>query len=97
MHWSSVGRADAPDEDVLSWADKHGYELITQDPDYGLLLVKAGARTPSVIQIRAQGTMPSDIGLAVLNAVAAAHDHLERGAMVTIEPGRMRVRVLPMG
>lgn len=96
VHWSTIGRADAPDEELLSWADEQGYVLMTQDLDFGLLLVRAGARTPSVIQIRAQGTMPPDIGQAVLNAVAAAQDHLERGAMVTIEPGRMRVRVLPL-
>lgn len=97
VHWSSVGRADAPDEDLLSWADERGFVLITQDLDFGLLLVRAGSNRPSVIQIRAQGTMPSDIGPAVLNAIAAAHQHLESGAMVTIEPGRMRVRVLPLG
>jgi predicted nuclease of predicted toxin-antitoxin system len=97
VHCSSVGLADAPDEDLLSWADEHGFVLITQDLDFGLLPVGAGANRPSVIQIRAQGTMPSDIGQAVLNAIAAAHQHLESGAMVTIEPGRMRVRVLPLG
>ena len=97
VHWSSVGCADAPDEDLLSWADKRGFVLITQDLDFGLLLVREGAHRPSVIQIRAQGTLPSDIGLAVLNAIAAAQQHLQSGAMVTIEPSRMRVRVLPLG
>ena len=41
--------------------------------------------------------MPSDIGLAVLNAIAAVQQHLQSGAMVTIEPSRMRFRVLPLG
>ena len=58
MHWSSVGRADAPDEDLLSWADERGFVLITQDLDFGPLLVRAGSNRPSVIQIRAQGNYP---------------------------------------
>lgn len=69
--------------------------LVTQDLDFGLLLAQSGDHGPSVIQIRAQGTLLSDIGQVLIAAISEAQKHLEQGALVTIELGRMRVRVLP--
>jgi len=52
---------------------------------------------PSVIQLRSQEVLPSAIGETVLRAIRAAEPHLEKGAIVTVDPVRQRVRLLPIG
>lgn len=68
VHWSQVGAIDAPDEQLMAWAAGEGRTLLTQDLDFGLLLRRSGGSQPSVVQIRAQGTLPTDIGPAVVSA-----------------------------
>jgi hypothetical protein len=40
--------------------------------------------------------LPSAIGETVVRAIAAARVHLEAGALVTIDPARQRIRLLPI-
>ena len=37
-HWRDVGKVDAPDTEVMSWAREHGYVVFTHDMDFGTLL-----------------------------------------------------------
>jgi predicted nuclease of predicted toxin-antitoxin system len=77
----------------------HGIEAIhvfTHDLDFGTLLAARKTRGPSVIQIRTQDVLPSAIGDIVLRAIGAGHDHLEAGAIVTVDPARNRIRLLPI-
>ena len=49
------------------------------------------------MQIRADNLDPNVIGLYVLRALVEVMDELERGALVSIAPGRpTRIRVLPL-
>jgi len=80
----------------MTYAREHGFVVFTHDLDFGDLLAATQARGPSVIQVRAQDPVPEVVGELV---VAAIHEHrtlLERGALVTIEPDKLRARVLPI-
>jgi predicted nuclease of predicted toxin-antitoxin system len=70
--------------------------LITADLDFGLLLARSGTSKPSLVQIRAKGTLPGDIADALADALDASGAYLAQGALVTVEPERHRVRVLPI-
>jgi predicted nuclease of predicted toxin-antitoxin system len=96
-HWSQVGQGDDPDESLLVWAHTHGAVLITADLDFGLLLARSGQRSPSLVQIRSKGTLPEDIAESLVEALRTAEPHLSQGALVTVEPERHRVRILPIG
>lgn len=50
VHWSSVGPQDAPDEDIVDWARAEDRTILTNDLDFGTLLVSTGASKPSVVQ-----------------------------------------------
>ena len=50
---------------------------------------------PSVVQIRAVNTSPEAIGAAVIKALVLTADELLSGAVLTVEPARSRLRVLP--
>lgn len=96
QHWSRVGRPDAPDIDILDFAREGQWVIITQDLDFGSLLALRGDDLPSVIQVRAHATLPSDIGRQVVDAIEATASYLEAGALVTLTPSEFRVTALPI-
>ena len=61
-----------------------------------MLLAVLRTSSPSVIQVRSQDVLPSAIGDIVLRAIHAAQSHLEAGALVTVDPFRHRIRLLPI-
>lgn len=94
-HWSSVGDVRASDSAIMEWARTQGYIVFTHDLDYGALLYATGASAPSVIQIRAEDTRPEFIGEIVVSGIAQAERELLNGALVTIDPRKMRITSLP--
>ncbi len=97
VHWTAIGRCDAPDSEILSYAAAKGLVVFTHDLDFGALLARSNALRPSVLQIRCQDVLPAAIGEIVLRAIELATSHLETGALVTVEQGRSRIRILPIG
>jgi len=80
----------------MAFAADNGYVVFTHDLDFGMLLAAQKANGPSVIQVRSQDVLPSAIGEAVLRAIRAAQPHLEKGALVTVDAIRQRMRLLPL-
>jgi len=95
-HWSTVGAPNTPDEDVLRWAAANGFVLLTHDLDFGAVLAFSEAVTPSVIQIRSDDLRPEVLARRVAATVGQLAQTLAAGALVTIEPARERVRILPL-
>ncbi|MFL9828890.1 DUF5615 family PIN-like protein [Rhodoplanes sp. SY1] len=95
-HWSEVGPGNAPDEDVLQWAAEHDHVLITSDLDFGAMLAGSGRRGPSVVQIRSDLLTPAAIGGMLLAALRKAEPELSRGALLSVDPARARMRLLPL-
>ena len=95
-HWSDIGDPKATDALIMSVAAEQGAVELTNDLDFGSILAAAGSSGPSVIQIRAADLRPSSLGEVVLLAIERVGDELARGALVTVEPGRTRLRVLPL-
>ncbi|WP_245430849.1 DUF5615 family PIN-like protein [Rhodoplanes roseus] len=96
QHWSEIGPGDAPDETVLQWASENDHVLVTSDLDFGAMLAGSGRRRPSVVQIRSDLLTPVAIGTMVLAALQKAEPDLDRGALLSIDPGRARMRLLPL-
>ena len=70
--------------------------MITHHLDFTTLLALSGALDPSVIQLRGQGTMPSDIGTLILSVLERFAAQLATGAVVSVDTVRFRVRLLPI-
>jgi len=82
---------DPGDEDLLRRADSDRRVLVTLDKDFGELAVVRGQPHTGIIRLveipaRRQGP-------ACAAALERYGDVLARGAIVTVEPGRVRVRV----
>jgi predicted nuclease of predicted toxin-antitoxin system len=95
-HWSDIGDPRAPDEEIMQWAQTNGHIVFTHDLDFSAMLAASNAAGPSVIQIRAQNTMPAAIGTTVIAGLRQFGELLARGALIVIDPRRSRVRVLPL-
>ena len=95
LHWGSIGDISAPDAVIMEWARERGFTVFTHDLDYGTLLFVTKASSPSVIQLRAEDVRPSRMAAVVLAAIEASTQDLLQGALVTIDPRKKRVRLLP--
>ena len=96
VHWSTIGESSAPDSQILEYAARECLVVFTHDLDFGMLLATRKSRTPSVLQVRTQDVLPSAIGATILRAIAASRSYLETGAIVTVDPARNRIRLLPI-
>jgi predicted nuclease of predicted toxin-antitoxin system len=95
-HWSSLGPANAPDSEIMRYASTHDYVVLTHDLDFSAILAATHGEKPSVVQIRAEDVSPEVIGANVITALRQMTDELEQGALVTVDPNRTRLRVLPL-
>jgi predicted nuclease of predicted toxin-antitoxin system len=81
---------------VLEWARDNGYVVFTNDLDFGAILAATRAAAPSVIQVRAQDMTPEHLSDLVVRALRQHEAILGRGALITIDEGRLRSRILPL-
>ena len=94
-HWSDIGAGNASDAEIMSYARMHGFCVLTHDLDFATILALTNWDKPSVIQIRAGDTSPEAIGDVTLRALVQFASEIEAGAVLTIDPVRARVRILP--
>lgn len=95
-HWSTLGANNAPDTEIMAYASANGYVVLTHDLDFSAILAATHGEKPSVVQIRADDVSPDVIGLQVITALRQMTSELEDGALLTIDPNRTRMRLLPL-
>ncbi len=96
VHWSSIGKSDAPDEQIMQFARENAYAVFTHDLDFGSLLALTQATSPSVLQVRTQDVLPQSIGKVVIPLLKKYRTQIEEGALLVFDETRARVRVLPL-
>jgi predicted nuclease of predicted toxin-antitoxin system len=96
LHWSEVGAPTTSDREIMAWARDNDYIVFTHDLDFSALLAATQGAGPSVIQVRTQNILPEAIGDLVIISLKRFQNELEKGAIITIDPSRARVRILPL-
>ena len=96
VHWSSVGKPNAPDEEIMNYARENDYAVFTHDLDFGTMLALTQATSPSVLQVRAQDILPKNIGNIVIKILQKYKDEIEQGALIVFDKAKERVRILPL-
>ena len=94
-HWSSVGPATATDFEIAEYAKQNGLVVMTHDLDFSAILAATRAKEPSVLQIRSGDVSPDAIGFLLTKALEQLEHDLSTGALVTIDPIRTRIKILP--
>ena len=96
LHWSSVGTPTASDIEITAFARLNDYVPLTHDLDFGAILAATGGQRPSVVQIRADNLRPEVLAGPVVLALRQMTTELAAGALITVNPGRTRLRLLPL-
>lgn len=96
IHWSLVGKINAPDTEIMTFAMANDYVVLTHDLDFSAILAATQGEKPSVVQIRADDVSPDAIGLQIVAALRQMASELAAGALLTIDPSRTRLNLLPL-
>lgn len=96
VHWSELGHAATPDPAIMDFAAANDLTILTNDLDFGIALAAGRRDGPSVVQIRGNDLRPESIGKQVCQALTQMRAELETGAIVTIDPTKTRLRILPL-
>lgn len=96
IHWQTIGDPRAEDTETMEYARANDYIVFTHDLDFGALLALTQAESPSVVQVRAQNILPPHLANTVAAVLRANEETLKQGALIVIDEGRARVRILPL-
>jgi predicted nuclease of predicted toxin-antitoxin system len=96
VHWSSVGDPRAADSVLVAWARDYRAVIFTHDLDFSAILAATTASGPSVVQVRTQDVRPAAIGKLIVAVLGEHEEALQRGALLSVDQERARVRLLPL-
>jgi|SRR5208337_384453 len=84
-------RPSASDVEVLALAFSEGRVLLTEDTDFGDLIVRFGLQTHGVIRLDLRSLSRTARVQRTLHALMQLGEGV-RGAIISIEPSRIRIR-----
>jgi predicted nuclease of predicted toxin-antitoxin system len=84
------------DDKILRKARDEGRVLLTHDLDFGDLMAASSAELPSVIIFRLRNMHPNQVNRYLEELVTEYQDALEKGAIISVVEGRIRLRNLPI-
>ena len=96
VHWTVIGSPDAPDSEIMAYAKAYDFTVLTNDLDFGYILAITRDKKPSVIQLRTGALGHNRIGAVVLSAIKLLSADIDKGALITIDPRKTRVTLLPL-
>jgi predicted nuclease of predicted toxin-antitoxin system len=95
-HVGELGMERVTDDAILAAARQRDAVIVTLDADFHQALAVANSMSPSVVRIRIEGLKGDQIAAILSQVVSRAGVELAAGAVVSVTPGRMRVRTLPI-
>lgn len=97
VHVRDFGLAAAEDQFIFDRAAQEDRVILSADTDFGTLLARRHASKPSVVLFRGATPRRATNQTALLLAnLPSFEEDLRDGAIVVIEPGRLRIRTLPI-
>lgn len=93
-----VGLSRVTDEVVMDFARRERRVLVSADSDFGAILARTKAATPSFVLIRRMAHQrPPEQAAMILANLPAIADDLAAGAIVVLGDRTLRIRRLPLG
>jgi predicted nuclease of predicted toxin-antitoxin system len=98
VHVRDYNMQRAEDAAIFERAREEARIVVSADTDFGILLALRQVVRPSVVLFRGPTSRaPDRIAARLIAELSEATSSLENGCILTIEPGRCRVRMLPIG
>lgn len=95
-HTRERGLARATDVALLQVATAEGAIIVTFDSDFARLLALSGGDAPSIVHVRVGPEHLPQVSGLVVAAIEETSARLTEGAVVVVEPERVRWRPLPI-
>lgn len=96
LRWPDVGAPDAADIEIMEYARNHDYIVLTCDLDFSTILSVTHELKPSVAQIRASVLHAERAVDLIVSALVRYKDDLKKGAILSIDLKKARLRLLPL-
>ena len=96
VHWFRIGASEATDNEIVAYAHKNDYTIVTCDLDFSTIMSIGHGLKPSVVQIRLQGFQSDLAADLIFFAIQHYKNELEAGAVMTIDTRKARLRLLPL-
>lgn len=96
IHVGEIGMAEAEDAEIIQRAREEKRIVVTLDADFHTLLALGQATSPSIIRIRIERLRAQALTNLLLRIISRCEKELQQGAAVTVEPSRIRIRLLPL-
>jgi predicted nuclease of predicted toxin-antitoxin system len=88
--------ANASDGEIVERAAQEHRVILTQDLDFSSIIALSGRQTPSLLSLRLNSSKVEIVNAVLQRVLPVLESDLERGAIVTIEDQRIRLRRLPL-
>lgn len=86
----------AKDSEIVTLARMEDWVIPTQDLDFSALVAKSGETRPSVISLRLVNASPTRVTQLLLTILPSLQKELAQGAIISVDEGGIRVRMLPV-
>jgi len=96
IRWSDIGACDAEDIEIMNFARENDFIVLTCDLDFSAILSSTNDLKPSIIQIRASLLHAERAAELIKYAINKNKNDLEKGAVLSIDLKRARLRLLPL-
>jgi len=96
VHLQIQGLHRLKDIEILEKARKEGSIILTHDLDFGDLLTASNFGLPSVVIFRLRNMRPDNVNKYLEKIITEYAELLQKGAIITVSEGRLRVRNLPL-
>ena len=88
--WSGDWPEDPGDEEILAKANNDGRILVTLDKDFGEIAIVKGKPHSGILRL--VNLSANNQGIVCLRVIEQYGQVLQSGAIITVEPGRIRIR-----
>ena len=90
VDWAGDWPKDPGDEEILAYAQREGRVLVTLDKDFGEMAIVRKTKHSGIVRL--VNLSAKQQGLICLSVIDRYGNELQAGAIVTAEPGRLRIR-----
>jgi predicted nuclease of predicted toxin-antitoxin system len=95
-HLRDEGLQRLPDEEIFTKAKREDRIILTFDLGFGDIAAAAGSLLPSIIIFRLQDQRPLNVNRRLEIVLRDAAADLNKGAIISVEETRYRIRHLPI-
>jgi len=96
VHWLKVGVPNAEDTEIMEYANKNNYIIMTFDLDFNTILSITHNLKPSIVQLRTQRINVEQDSEWIISAIKQNAEELNKGAILSVDTKKARLRLLPL-